>query len=120
MDTVAQKRIFKATQYVRGQVLETLSGERSGREYTVPGTSVKYTASAPGQPPAVATSELRESIDYLITDNKREVEGHVGTPLDKGLMLEGGTINIKPRPWLRPTFERSRDEIKRILTERWW
>ncbi len=120
MDTIAEKRMFAATQRVRTEVLKTLSGERSGREYTVPGTAVKYTASAPGEPPAVMTSQLRESVTDIVFEKNKTVYGQVGTPLEKGLFLEYGTIQIKPRPWLEPSFKASADDVKRILFERWW
>lgn len=120
METMAEKRMFAAAQHVRGKVLETLSGARSGREYTVPGTSVTYTASAPGEPPAVQTSQLRESIDSVVISDKKYTEGRVGTTLDRGIMLEFGTINMLPRPWLKVSFDATKERVKNILSARWW
>lgn len=120
MNTLAEKRMFAATQRVREEVLHTLSGQRTGREYRVPGTSVSYTASAPGEPPAVQTGQLRQSVTSVVTQDGREVNGQVGTPLDRGLWMEYGTFFIEPRPWLRPSFDNCKDDVKRILSERWW
>lgn len=109
--------VYAATQYMQGKLQETLSGNRSGRTYTVPGTGVQYTASAPGEAPAVRLGDLRRSIDTKVERGDTKIEGYVGTDLDYGLYLERGTLHILPRPWLAPTFERERDEVQRILEE---
>lgn len=111
IEQTAAKRQLESAQAVRTTVLETLSGPRSGRTYYVPGTKKKYTASAPGEPPAQATSKLRQSIKALIEDGI----GKVGTNLDYGRMLEFGTRKMKPRPWLRISLEKTRDKIRQIF-----
>lgn len=50
-----------------------LSGTRSGRSYKIPGTGRYYTASAPGEPPAVRTGAYRASFHP-----KTSVEGGPG------------------------------------------
>lgn len=118
-DAVSQ-RMLEATQVVRNETLETLSGARSGKTYRVPGTSRTYTASSPGEPPAVATARLRQSVKSVVRGEGKKVIGEVGTELEYGLMLEYGTRNIAPRPWLRPSFGKAADAVKSILTREWF
>jgi hypothetical protein len=111
--------MFAATQHVQGKLAETLSGNRSGRTYRVPGTGVTYTASAPGEAPASRLGDLRRSIDTRIEQGETRIEGFVGTDLEYGLFLERGTLHIQPRPWLGPTFQKESEAVKRILSEPW-
>lgn len=119
LENAASKRMAEAVNAVRNQTLETLSGSRSGRTYRVPGTRRTYTASAPGQPPAVATAELRQSISTSVGGEGRTVIGHVGTDKIQGKMTEFGTRNMKPRPWLRISFEEALPKVKSILSRKW-
>jgi len=104
-----------ATMTVRNKAVEVLSGTRSGRQYYVPYTKTLYTASAPGEAPAVATGRLRQSIATEVSQDG--LQGGVGTDLDYGLFLEQGTSKMQPRPWLRPSFEQTQEEVKKIFTE---
>ena len=97
LETVATQRMFAATNAVRNETVKTLSGDRTGRTYRVPGTQVTYTASAPGEPPAVQTGQLRNSIATNVYTEGRSVKGEVGTELMKGLHLEKGTSKMAPR-----------------------
>jgi len=116
----ADERMLEAVQSVRNTTLETLSGSRTGRIYKVPGTQREYTASAPGEPPAVQFGDLRKSVKGGIEKEGKNVVGFVGSELPKGPMLEFGTRNMAPRPWLRPSFEKSADKIKEIFTRLWF
>jgi len=116
----AEERMLEAVDEVRNATLETLSGSRSGRIYKVPGTGVDYTASAPGEPPAVQLGDLRKSVKGGIEKEGKTVIGFVGSELPKASMLEMGTSKMLPRPWLRPSFEKSSDKIKEIFTKVWF
>ena len=116
----AEGRMLEAVNEVRNSTLETLSGSRSGRIYKVPGTGVEYTASAPGEPPAVQLGDLRKSVKGGIEKEGKDVIGFVGSELPKASMLEMGTSKMLPRPWLRPSFEKSSDKIKEIFTKVWF
>lgn len=120
LESVATQRMHAAVNEVRNEVLETLSGERTGRTYRVPGTNRTYTASAPGEPPAVMLGQLRNSITGVVETERRSTKGIVGTELVKGLQLEKGTKNMAPRPWLERSFERSLNRVKEILSRRWF
>ena len=120
LDQTAPKRMMEATNEVRNKVLETLSGGRSGRTYLVPGTRRSYTASAPGQPPATATSELRQSVKSSVEGKGRSVIGKVKAEAKHALPLEFGTKNMAARPFMKPSFDKSLDAIRRILTRTWF
>lgn len=120
MEQAASKKMAEATQVVRTQVLETLSGSRSGRTYYVPGTRRTYTASSPGQPPAQATGALRQSIKTSVEGKGRTVIGKVGSDEKHARPLEFGTKNMAARPWLRISFEKALPKIKSILRRKWF
>jgi len=120
IDATAKDRMQEAVQAVRNQALETLSGSRSGRTYKVPGTSRTYTASSPGEPPAVATAELRQSVKGVVEKEGNQIVGMVGTDKIQGKMLEFGTKYIEARPWLRKSFEESGAKVKEIFTRLWF
>ena len=119
LENATSKRMAEAVNAVRDQTLETLSGPRSGRTYRIPGTRRTYTASAPGQPPAVATAELKQSISTSVGGEDRTVIGHVGTDKIQGKMTEFGTRNMAPRPWLRISFEKASSKVQTILSGKW-
>ena len=120
LESVATQRMYAAAQEVRNETLRTLSGNRTGRTYRVPGTQVTYTASAPGEPPAVQTGQLRNSVRDNVYKREKSVVGEVGTELMKGLWLEKGTRKMAPRPWLEPSFDKSLERVKEILSRRWF
>ncbi len=127
----AYARMVKTVHAVRNETLLTLSGERTGRVYRVPGTQRFYIASAPGEPPAKATGRLRESVVGTVDYEGLNIVGYVGiregeqvpdskvTVGDYAKWLEYGTKRMEPRPWLRPSFEKSEDKIKGILGGTW-
>ena len=55
------QRAYRASNELRNAELYVLRGQRSGKKYRVPGTRRKYTASAPGESPAVRTGVFRLS-----------------------------------------------------------
>lgn len=120
IDDMAAQRMAEACLHVQNKTKEKLSGSRTGRTYLVPGTNRTYTASAPGEPPAVMTGQLRTSIQFRVKEGGRTVSGEVGSELKKAVELEFGTKKIKPRPFLRPTFQEELPEIKNILSRRWF
>ena len=120
LESVATQRMFAAAQEVRNETIRTLSGNRTGRTYRVPGTQVTYTASAPGEAPAVQTGQLRNSVRDNVYKREKSVVGEVGTELMKGLWLEKGTKNMAPRPWLEVSFQRAQPRVREILSRRWF
>ncbi len=143
MGDIAQKRMEEAVHEVRNTTLKTLSGQRTGRRYTIPGTHKQYTASSPGEPPAQRLGELRQSVSTLVVGRGDNLVGAVGTDKDYGPMLEFGTFgrggigrmhefeseatgNMMPsfgiaaRPWLRVSFEKAEEKVKAIFGRPWF
>ena len=97
-----------------------LRGQGGGRRYRVPGTGASYTASAPGQPPAVRTGAYRSS--YVPRDEQKS--GNVYRSLiesglsvngwNLGNLLENGTSKMAPRPHDERIIQKALPEISRI------
>ena len=111
-----EERLREIGRYMVSQLEQALEGEGSGRIYRIPGTDVYYQASAPGEFPAERTSQLRFS-NFFVIDGDIV---NIGTPLDYGLHLEKGTVNMSPRPWLSPVFSANVDVIKSIAGQGWF
>lgn len=109
------ERMIKAVNIARNETLKTLSGNRSGRTYKVPGTSRTYTASAPGEAPAQATGQLRQSVKAPVDIEGSNIIGRVGTALEYAPCLEYGTKNMAARPWLRVSCEKATSDILKAL-----
>jgi len=120
MDKASKDKMKEAVNELRNTVLTTLSGPRSGRTYRVPGTKKTYTASAPGQPPAQVTGDLRKSVKGSVEGSGMAVHGKVKASAKHALPLEFGTKNMAPRPFMKPSFDKSLDAIRRILTRTWF
>lgn len=119
LEDAAARRMSEAVNVVRNQALETLSGSRSGRTYKVPGTGRTYTASAPGEPPAQASGELRQSVKTMIVSEAKKLIGLVGSDSKHAAPLEFGTRRMAARPWLKISFEKALPAIKDILSRKW-
>lgn len=103
-DAEIDKRIGEIAFAVEGQAKQAMQGTRSGKIYPIPGTRRTYRASAPGEPPAVLTGNLKNSI-YTMREGKHRWVVGVGTAYAARLEF-GGTdkngVYIAPRPYLRP------------------
>jgi hypothetical protein len=110
---------------VRDTIVEVIqSSQPAGKEYRVPGTKTKYTASAPGQPPAVR--EGRYVASWKSTPSVRSPSGvHAFAYSDLmtedgrfaiGALLEDGTIHMAPRPHVGPAMPIAADRIERLLS----
>ncbi len=120
----AVQNLSEASIFLRDAIKETLTGNRSGRVYRVPGTKKDYTASAPGEAPASRTGTLRNAISHAV--NKAKLTSVVGPRLlgkepDKQypLWLEFGTKKMAPRPYMAPTIQRHKDTVIQIMKEGW-
>lgn len=116
-----------------------LRGQRHGRRYNVPGTGrvrynkrdktarvthKQYTASAPGEPPAVRTGAFRlgwmpqtkiedggKTIISRIRNSQRVADGHL-----LGDILEKGTGRMAPRPYQEKVLAKALPKIRRHYT----
>ena len=115
INAMCVQKVTSASIHLQNQVKKTLTGSRSGKQYKIPHTSRKYTASKPGEAPAVRIGDLLNSIKYNIKRSQSEVIGVVGSDLKKSIWLENGTSNMQARPFLLKTFEKERMELKRMM-----
>ena len=96
----AGARVYEA------EVKLLLSQPGSGETYTRNGVS--HTASAPGEPPAVDTDFLRNSIQVdEVTPNEAIIAPHT----DYAEHLEFGTSRMAARPYMRPALDEHEREI---------
>jgi hypothetical protein len=139
----AEQAVLAAAMHMEKKIKDKLSGERSGRTYYVNpqrggsggaaargrnSRRAKYTASAPGEPPARKRGKLSQSVTH--TRPKRtgdNIESLVGVDLKTvpyARRLEfggasrapkGHTVMIEPRPYMRPTFFEQEAEVVAIM-----
>jgi len=112
---------------VREEVVSAMEDAppRTGREYLVPGTQTPYTASAPGEPPAIREGTYRNSwketpavevgdtvVAAAYTDLRTEDGAHL-----IGEILEFGAGRIAPRPHVRPAIDAAVPKIRQLVEE---
>ena len=115
---------------LRNSSAKVLRGQRSGRRYRVPGTGRLsynkksktatvsyryYTASAPGEAPAVRTGTLRSSLGRYTAIKGGEYIGGIRSFQNYANYLEDGTSKMAPRPFHDRTIEGAEPEINRIM-----
>ena len=139
-----RSRAYRASNELRNASQLVLRGQRSGRQYNVPGTGRvkynkrnktatityrKYTASAPGEPPAVRTGAFRMSWQTETQANGSPTTGFSvsskiksSTRTDNGShllgqILEEGTSRMAPRPYQEKIQQKALPKIKKIYSE---
>lgn len=96
------------------EVKNKLSKAGTGKKHR----GLRYTSSAPGQPPAVQTGTLRRSWQ---TGTVRTVASgtrlgwRLGSNLRYARRLEFGGGFIAPRPYLRPAIDKIRPRVDRVM-----
>lgn len=139
-----ESRAYRASNELRNASAVILSGQRHGRQYNIPGVGRvkynkrkgiakiiyrKYTASAPGEAPAVRTGVFRlswqprsfsketangKTLHSVIESDYKTSRGHL-----IGEILENGTKDgrIAPRPYKEQTKEKAMPGIRKIYRE---
>jgi HK97 gp10 family phage protein len=128
LDNFIKERMADACVVVRQRAIDSMREPKSGRVYDtyfyrdtqgrirpVGKRGKPHQASAPGEPPAIDIGELVQSITFEISEGGKV--GAVGSDKKHGLYMEYGTSKVKPRPWLKPAFENSKDKITEIFTK---
>lgn len=119
----AASRGMRAVNAIRNAELEVLRGKRSGRVYRKPHTKSHYTASAPGEPPARRTGNLRlnwnGTVESSITGSGLLVTAVLESQERYSTYLENGTRRMAPRPFKQPISEKAMPEIERIYHEKY-
>ena len=115
-------RGVRAVNAIRNAELEVLKGQRSGRVYRKPHSKATYTASAPGEPPARRTGNLRMHWNGHV---KSENSSGGGVAIIAELesqepyagILENGSSKMAARPFTEKIKEKAMPEIQRIYGE---
>lgn len=119
----AASRGMLAVNAIRNAELEVLRGKRSGRVYRKPHTKSHYTASAPGEPPARRTGNLRlnwnGTVESSSTGSGLRVTAVLESQERYSTYLENGTRRMAPRPFKQPISEKAMPEIERIYHEKY-
>ena len=119
----AASRGMRAVNAIRNAELEVLRGKRSGRVYRKPHTKSHYTASAPGEPPARRTGNLRLNWNGTVESSRTGSGLRVTAVLESqerySTYLENGTRRMAPRPFKQPISEKAIPEIERIYHEKY-
>lgn len=105
------------------ELKKELSQKGSGRVYRGgrKGKGRKRTRSAPGQPPAVDTGELRRSVMTQPTYSQASSGGssvvryRILGIKRYGFMLDQGTAKVKARPWIKAPKERVLPQVPDIF-----
>ena len=139
----AKSRAFRAANELWNSALTVLRGERSGKVYKKPGTygsrmtkqtksllkdyghklrgGQLYRASAPGEPPANRSGNLRlswrpQSASERI-GNTVTIKPAITTEVKYAPYLEEGTDRMAPRPFKDPIIEKAMPRISQIFKE---
>ena len=119
----AASRGTRAVNAIRNAEHEVLRGKRSGRVYRKPHTKSHYTASAPGEPPARRTGNLRlnwnGTVESSSTGSGLRVTAVLESQERYSTYLENGTRRMAPRPFKQPISEKAMPEIERIYHEKY-
>ncbi len=142
----AEEKVESAVHVLRNEVLDTLSGTRSGKQYPVPSDANKsavtrlgdrkvsrngqgvltdssgkryYTASAPGEPPASRTGLLRATIGWYVESKRKGLTKQVVGRVGSPLDYAVRLEKDMDRKFLHPSYQRKKQHIKRILGSRW-
>lgn len=119
-----ESRSYRAANELRNASQLVLRGQRSGRRYRVPGTKRYYTASAPGEPPAVRTGVFRmswqPSAHVIFGSYISRIESTARTDNGRyilGELLENGTSKMAPRPHQDRILEKAEPDIVKIYSD---
>ena len=118
----ALSRGTRAVNAMRNAELEALKGQRSGKVYRKPHSKATYTASAPGEPPARRTGNLRMHWNGQVkgenaSDGGTVVIAELESQEPYAEHLEHGTSKMAARPFSEKIKEEALPEIKRIYSE---
>jgi hypothetical protein len=106
----ARLAVQKTIARVHEVINEEFSEPKSGREYTRGGKP--HIASAPGEPPAIDTGNLANSISHQMVGSHT---GEVSVGAEYGLVLELGGARMEPRPFAQPAAEKVWPEFLRAM-----
>lgn len=116
-------RALKGSRALKNAELQVLRGQRGGRSYKKSFKKSSYTASAPGEPPAVRSGKLRSSFRPLARTyggssafgGAASVTVSIETDTHYAGYLEHGTSKMAARPYVEKIKQKAEPEIKSIF-----
>lgn len=117
-----KSRAVRGSRALKNAELKVLRGQRSGKKYKKPFKSTSYTASKPGEPPAVRTGKLRNSFRPTARtfDNPfggaASVYVSIETDTHYAGYLEDGTSKMAARPYVEKIKQEAEPEITQIFS----
>lgn len=121
------KRAYRASNELRNSLLYVMRGERehdnNHRQYKIPHTGRIYTASAPGEPPAIRTGAFRLSWGSRVRVEKNGTVLNASAQIESNLkvgkyllgeLLEKGTSRMAARPYKQRVIDEAEPKIKAI------
>ena len=116
----ARSRARRAVNVLRNSATSVLAGERHGKKGRVPNTHAKYTMSAPGEPPAVRTGNLRRNWrQYVLAEEHMSgtrITARIKSDMPYSEFLEKGTSKMAARPYKDKTKDMAMPEINEIYS----
>lgn len=114
-------RGMRAVNAIRNAELEVLKGQRSGKKYRKPYSKATYTASAPGEPPARRTGNLRLHWNGQVkgdtaSNGSVSIIAELESQEEYADYLENGK-GMEARPFVDRIKEKAQPEIERIYNE---
>lgn len=108
---------------ILAKIRASMRAGKSGRMYYKPGGGM-YQASAPGEPPAVRTGKLLNSLRRRKSNRGLRIK--ITAEVRHGKWMEEGTGKVAPRPFMKPVMDTmgeftradARNAIRRAIRER--
>ena len=119
MGEKAQAATSEACRLLRADIVQSISYKGTVRTYEKYRPRRTHTASAPNQPPATDTGELKRGIGFTVEKKHGGALGKVFSNAQYSQALEFGTKAMLalggPRPFMQPALERNRRKIYAIF-----
>lgn len=97
-----------------GWMKKDMRSGKSGRKYA----NLPNQSSAAGESPAVQSGKLISSLERTL---ELDVRGHAAATVssddDKAALLEYGTSQMSPRPFMRPSIDKNKKEIEKLASK---
>lgn len=107
----------RAVNQLRNAELEVLNGKRGGKVYRKYPFKSTYTASAPGEPPARRTGNLRLHWSGNVTGGGSSINIELESQEHYAGYLQNGTRKMAARPFKEKITEKALPAIKSIFNE---
>ena len=111
-DKKTEKVMESVTRKVMNDAKVSVSKKGRGRSYPRK-SGPPHTASAPGDPPATDTGELKNNITMDVIRRGKTVVGQIISGANYSEHLEFGTVNMEARPFLAPALKNNKRHILR-------